>query len=126
MVITQSRSKKKPSGARYIKSQHKRSYEAGNSPTLTKVGTKKIRIDRGLGGNTKIKTMANNVANVLDPKSKKYSKMDIESVVENPANRHYVRRNIITKGTIIQTNKGKAKITSKPGQEGTINAVLVE
>ena len=46
-------------------------------------------------------------------------------VVENPANRHFVRRNIMTKGTVIETEKGKARITSRPGQDGTINAVLI-
>ena len=37
-----------------------------------------------------------------------------------------VRRNILTKGAIIETDAGKAKITNRPGQEGTVNAVLVE
>ena len=49
----------------------------------------------------------------------------LKTVLENPANRHYVRRNIITKGTIVDTEKGKAIITSKPGQEGCINAKLL-
>ena len=65
------------------------------------------------------------VANLLDQKTKKYSKVKIKSVVESPSNRHYVRRNIITKGTVIDTEKGKAKVTSRPGQDGTINAVLI-
>jgi len=47
-------------------------------------------------------------------------------VLENPANRHFVRRNILTKGTIIETVKGKAKITGRPGQEGMVNAVLIK
>jgi len=58
-------------------------------------------------------------------KKKKYSKVKIVSVVETPSNRHFVRRNIMTKGSFIQTEKGKAVITNRPGQEGTINAVLV-
>ena len=36
------------------------------------------------------------------------------------ANRHYVRRNILTKGTVITTDKGNAVITSRPGQEARI------
>jgi len=59
-------------------------------------------------------------------RTKKYSKVKIKNVVENPANRHFVRRNILTKGTVVDTDKGKAKITNRPGQEGSINAVLVE
>jgi len=63
--------------------------------------------------------------NVYDPKTKKYSKVEIKTVVENPANRHYVRRNILTKGTIVDTSLGKAKITSRPGQEAVLNGILV-
>ncbi len=47
-------------------------------------------------------------------------------MVENPANPNYVQRNIITKGAIIKTSAGNAKVTSRPGQDGTINAVLVK
>ncbi|RLF79472.1 30S ribosomal protein S8e, partial [Thermococci archaeon] len=43
-----------------------------------------------------------------------------------PANRQYVRRNIITKGAIIQTEIGKAIVTSRPGQDGVVNAVLIK
>ncbi len=46
-------------------------------------------------------------------------------MLENAANRHYVRRDIITKGTIIQTKLGKARVTSRPAQDGTVNAVLI-
>jgi small subunit ribosomal protein S8e len=66
------------------------------------------------------------IANVYNPKTKKYSKEKIVTTSANPANRHFARRNIITKGSIIETEKGKARITSRPGQEGTVNAVLIE
>ena len=45
---------------------------------------------------------------------------------ENPANPNYVRRNLLTKGAIIKTELGNARILSRPGQDGTINAVLTE
>jgi small subunit ribosomal protein S8e len=35
------------------------------------------------------------------------------------------RRAIITKGAIIETSKGNARVTSRPGQCGIINAVLL-
>ena len=38
----------------------------------------------------------------------------------------YVRRNIITKGAIVKTEAGLVKITSRPGQDGTLNGILVE
>ena len=58
--------------------------------------------------------------------TKKYSKLKILNIIDNKANRHFVRRNIITKGAIIKTEKGNARVNSRPGQEGSINAVLVE
>jgi small subunit ribosomal protein S8e len=68
---------------------------------------------------------ANN-ANVTNPKTGKTAKATITTVTGNPANINYVRRNIITKGAIIQTSAGKARVTSRPGQHGAINAVLIE
>ncbi|MCD6558125.1 MAG: 30S ribosomal protein S8e, partial [Candidatus Aenigmarchaeota archaeon] len=38
----------------------------------------------------------------------------------------FVRRNIITKGAIIMTEDGRAVVTNRPGQEGVINAKLIE
>jgi small subunit ribosomal protein S8e len=66
-----------------------------------------------------------NIAYVIDPKNNKTSKSEIISVVENKANIHYVRRNILNKGAIIETKLGKAKVTSRPGQIGKVNAVLL-
>ena len=64
-------------------------------------------------------------ANLYDPKEKKMSRVKIVTVKENPANPHYVQRNIMTLGTVIETEKGLARITSRPGQVGVINAVLL-
>ena len=125
MVIVQSRPKRKLSGARYKAYRKKRMHEMGRSPTLTRIEQRKIKIIRTRGGNSKYRLMNTTIANVLDKKSNTYEKIKIVSVVENPANRHFVRRNIITKGTIIKTEKGNAKVTSRPGQDGTVNAVLV-
>ena len=63
--------------------------------------------------------------NFLDPKSKAFKVVKIKTVVDSPANSNYVRRNILTKGTIIDTELGKARITSKPGQDSAVNAVLI-
>ena len=126
MVVTQHRSNKKPTGAKYTSSRSKRKYEIGRVPTMTKVGERKIKTVRTKGGGNKTKTLSADVINLLNPKTKKYSKVKIKNVVENNANRHFIRRNIITKGAVVDTEKGKARVTNKPGQEGTINAVLVE
>lgn len=126
MAIQQFRSKRKASSGRYHDHRKKRKIDLGSTPTLTKIGAVKKKSDRTLGANIKKRLLQAEIANVMNPKTKKVVHAKIKSVVENPANRHYVRRNIITKGTIIDTDKGKAKVTSRPGQEATINAVLVE
>ena len=69
--------------------------------------------------------LTTNAAYIVDQKTGKTTKTEITSVIENSANIHYIRRNIMNKGAIIDTKLGKAKITSRPGQSGTINAVLL-
>ena len=126
MVITQrSRLKRKVSGGRYKQFKGKRRFELGNRPTLTVVGEQKLKKVRTMGGNGKSRVLVAGVANVYDPKAKKYFKAAIKTVKESPADTHHVRRNILNKGTIIETEKGNARVTSRPGQDGVINAVLV-
>ncbi len=125
MVLTQYRSKRTSTGGRYKHYRKKRQYEKGNLPSLTKIGKNKLKNIKARGKNVKHRLFYAEFANLLDKKSKTYSKAKIKSVVESPSNRHYVRRNIITKGTVIDTEKGKAKVTSRPGQDGTVNAVLI-
>ena len=78
-----------------------------------------------MGNSQKMRLLSMDIANIFDPKTKKYQQVKIKTILENPANRHYVRRNIMTKGSVIDTEMGKARITSRPGQDGTVNAVLV-
>ncbi|MBW2980875.1 30S ribosomal protein S8e [Candidatus Woesearchaeota archaeon] len=125
MVVEQSRPKRKETGARYKDYRKRKQYELGRLPSLTKVEKRRIQIVRTMGNNKKARLLSTDIANLFDPKSKKYEKAKIKTIVENPANRHFIRRNIITKGCVVETDKGKAKITSRPGQDGTVNAVLI-
>jgi len=128
MVVDQSRGKKKATGKTYVRkcpNKKKRKYASGRNPSMTGISKKQVSIVRTLGGNKKVKLLRDEVANVYDSKAKKFIKAKINAVVENPANRNFVRRNIITKGSVIDTEAGKARVTSRPGQDGTINAVLV-
>lgn len=97
----------------------------GRAPTLTKLGKRKTKTLRTRGGSKKTFLLMGEFVSVFDKKTKKFKKVKIKSIKENPANRHFVVKNILTKGAIIETEAGKAKITSRPGQEGTISAVLV-
>ncbi len=125
MVVIQARSKRKSSGAKKKSHRKKRLFEKGRRPTLTTLSSRKVQSIRMKGGKTKNVLQSIDIANVFDKKTKKYYKAKILNIVESPANRHYVRRNIITKGTIMETDKGKARVTSRPGQEGSVNAVLI-
>ena len=125
MVVNQKRSKRKVSGGRYIKAGQKRLAQKGNIPTLTKLAATKLKQVKSRGGNSKERLIYADVANVFDKESNKYKKVKILNIVDNPANRNFVRRNIITKGTVMETEAGKAVVTSRPGQESVVNAVLI-
>jgi len=126
MAIWQGRSLKKPSGGRIILARKKRKRELGREPAFTKVGEdrEKKKIIRTYGGNRKVRLIEALYANVFE--NGKGKKVKIISVIQNPANRQYVRRDIITKGAIIETEVGKAIVTSRPGQDGVVNAVLIK
>src|SRR3989344_7000433 len=126
MAITSQRSKRKATGGIYKSYRKKRVFELMRQPTLTKLAPKKTKVVRGIGGNLKQKIFSADEINVFDPKSKKYSKEKIKTIVENNANRHFVRRNIMTKGAVVDTAKGKVKITSRPGQVGVLQGILVK
>jgi len=98
----------------------------GRDPAETILGPDKRKIIRTRGGNTKVKLLSSEYANVTDPKSGITKKMRIIDIVKNPANIDYSRRGVITKGAIIKTEIGTAKVTSRPGQNGIINAVLIK
>ena len=125
MALWQGQAKRKKSGRQIRYARGKRKFEIGREPHLTTLGKIKLKEIHTRGNNRKTRVLTADVAFVVDPKTQKTVKTEIITVVENPANIHYVRRNIMTKGAIINTKIGKARITSRPGQSGTINAVLL-
>ena len=126
MAIWQGRSLRKISGGRVRKARKKRRYELGREAVLTHIGDKRMKIVRVRGGNTKIKLLRDSYVNVYNPKTGKAEKAKINAVIENPSNPHFAQRNIITRGAIVDTNLGKVRITSRPGQHGVLNGVLLE
>lgn len=125
VIIQRGRAGRKPTGGLYNVARGKRKFEIGSLPVNTKIGKQNVKVVKTKGDGRKMKVLVAQVANVFDPKTKKYIKSAIKTVDDCPANRHFVRRNIIVKGAVITTEAGKAKVTSRPGQDGTINAVLV-
>ncbi|MEX2702365.1 MAG: 30S ribosomal protein S8e [Candidatus Baldrarchaeia archaeon] len=125
MVIWHGRSRRLPTGARRKKFRKKRKYEMGRDPAETILGPDKRKIIRTRGGNTKVRLLSTEYANVVDPDSGTTKKVKIVDVLENPANIDYSRRGVITKGAVIKTEMGIARVTSRPGQNGVVNAILI-
>ncbi len=126
MGVYQGNDLKKITGGKKRPHRKPRKYELGSFPTETKLAERDEReVDRVFGGNVKVRLKYASYANVLDPKTNKWSKVRIIRVLEVPANRDYARRGIIVKGAIIETEIGKARVVSRPGQDGVINAILV-
>ncbi len=116
--------KRKLTGGKKRAYRTKKLYEAGGYPAETTLGEPRRKIKKGIGGNIKIKALSDKFASVTDPKSGKTEKTEIIRVVKNVANVDYNRRGVITKGAEIETGLGLAKVTSRPGADGIINAVL--
>lgn len=125
MAIAQSRPKRKESGGRYIAYRKKKQHELGGDPSFTRLSPRKTHVERVMGGHIKIALLSEDSANLYNPKTRKYANAKIKTITGNPANRHFIRRNIITKGCVIETELGKARVTSRPGQHGIVNAVMI-
>lgn len=119
----QGRSPKKRTGGRRRPIRKKRNHQLGRPPTETRVGETKLKTVDARGGETKVRAISADTANVATDDGVVNS--TIQTVVENDANPNYVRRNIITKGAIVETDAGRARVTSRPGQVGQVNAVLL-
>ena len=117
--------KKKPSGGVKRHYRKKRKFEKGGFPTETTLGETKKRTSRGHGQNMKTRLLNATYTNISDPSTGKTEKVKITRVLKNPANADYDRRGVITKGALIETPLGTAEVTSKPGQNGVVNAILV-
>ena len=122
----QGESVRKVTGGRRRPAQGKRRFEVGLAPADTHLGEARVKFIRTTGGNIKVRSMRAEYANVTKISNGETKKVKIETVEENGANPNYVRRNLLTKGAIIRTEIGRARIASRPGQDGVINAVLLE
>lgn len=111
-------------GGRKRKYRDKKLSHIGGEFAATKVGDEKdVKSKvRGRGGSTGIKLKKATVVNFV--KDGKTQKAGIVRVVESH-NPEFVRRNIITKGAVVETKVGKVKVTNRVGQDGVINGVAV-
>lgn len=120
----QGRSALKKTGGRRRRGRKKRKHEIGDAPTETRVGDKKYKTIVVRGGEKKTRVLSTDEANFV--RGGETERVEIENVVENGANPNYARRDIITKGAIVETPEGRARVVSRPGQDGVVNAVELD
>lgn len=117
---------KKISGGKYHRPRKKKKYELGRQSRVVKLKETKKKAVRTRGGNEKTVLLGCNTINIIDPKTKKAKVVKIKNVISTPSNVFLARQNVLTKGAIIDTESGKAKITNRPSQEGCVQGVLIE
>lgn len=117
---------RKISGGKYIQQRKKRKYEISGQKRTVKLGENKIKTKKTKGGNQKSFLLRAKFVNVSKKGETKKQRLEIKNVIETPSNRFLARQNVITKGTIVETEKGKVKITNRPSQEGVLNGIFVE
>lgn len=114
---------RKITGGKYIQSRKKKKYERPGQTRVIKLGEEKRKSIKATGGKIKTYLLRGKKINVKI--NNKVEKLEIKNVLETPSNRFLARQNIITKGTIVETEKGKVKVTNRPSQEGVINGSLI-
>ena len=117
---------RKITGGKYKDSRKKKKFSLSGTTRKVKLRATKQKTIRGLGGSKKKVLLSTEFANIIDLETKKAKKAKISSVLETPSNRFLARQNILIKGAIIETELGKARITNRPSQEGSVQAVLVK
>ena len=107
-----------------LKNRDKKRYEMGGYFSSTKLAEKNaVKRVRGRGGKGKDRMKYAGFANLLVGNG--YKKVKIKAILESRDNRNFARLSIITKGTVIDTDGGKARVTNRPGKEGFINAIKI-
>jgi small subunit ribosomal protein S8e len=117
---------RKLTGGRKVAMRGRRKFEIDRYPNEAVVGATQIVVRRTRGDNVKAAFKTAEFANVIDVQAKSVTKSKILKVSKNPANRDYERRGVISKGAVIETERGSAVVVSRPGQDAVVNAVLVK
>ena len=113
--------KRKHTGGLIKHTRSRRSDEKDSFSVDTLLGDHSIRVKNSRGGNVKISLVSDNFVNVIDKSNNSIKKVAINRVLKNPSNRDYERRGVITRGAILDTELGKVRVLSRPGQSGIID-----
>lgn len=117
--------KRKATGGKRRANRGRRAFERDTYAIEPIVGPPAQRFSRLRGGGLRAGIVTAESANVADSQGK-VVKSKIVRVTKSPANRDYERRGVITRGAIIETEAGEARVTSKPTDDGVVNAVLTK
>lgn len=120
----QGRSTRKRTGGRLKHASNKKRHQLGREPAETTIGETRVQYIDSRGTEKKVRALSTNVVQVAE--DGEVFEAELENVVDNPSNVNYARRNIVTKGAIVETSAGRARVTSRPGQSGQVNAVLLD
>ena len=126
MVKDHGRSRRKITGGLFKSVRKKRLSEMGRPSAETAIGKVRRKLIRTRGGNSKVRVLADEFVNVMNSETGVSKNVKIDDVEVNPASRYYSRRRIITKGAVLTTELGRVKVTSRPGQHGSISGVLLK
>jgi small subunit ribosomal protein S8e len=124
MSIWHGQKGRKKTGGLIHLARKKRLAELGRMPVMTRIGAEKRELVKVKGGSYKSKTFAVEYANILDKKTNQTKRIKILDVVSNPASADFVRMKILTRGAVIKTELGNARVLSRPSH-GVVNAILV-
>jgi len=114
----------KITGGRRHVLRSRRKYEIDRFPNEALIGDQ-ITITRKVRGKN-IKASIKTIDSVNLAIDSKIKRVKIIKVLENATNNDYQRRGVISKGAILETEEGKCRVVSRPGQHGTVNAILVK
>ena len=117
--------KRKHTGGLIKHTRNRRSDEKDSFSVDTLLGDHSIRVKNSRGGNVKVSLVSDNSVNVIDKSNNSIKKVAITRVLKNPSNRDYERRGVITRGAILDTELGKVRVLSRPGQSGIIDGILI-
>ena len=117
--------KRKHTGGSIKHTRNRRSDEKDSFSVDTLLGDHSVRVKNSRGGNIKVSLVSDNSVNVIDKSNNSIKKVAITRVLKNPSNRDYERRRVITRGAILDTELGKVRVLSRPGQSGIINGILI-
>ena len=122
-------SRRQPTGGRLKRPNRyrgKRRTEVASEEQLAFVGEKDARKNyRKRSGSQTVRALSVNKVNI-NKKDGKTIRATVKNVAGNDADPNYVRRNIVTKGAILETDAGMVRVTSRPGMHGVVSGVPVD